>query len=196
MRRIVFLFALLLSHALGAAPITAPLLPPSAAQVSVHAPAEPWPGWAQENEEFRLCAQIAAHQDKADQNLVCPWPGVLQIQADADGARFVLIWQVLAESWVTLPGDSENWPQDVRVNNRSMPVVRHGNVPQLLLKPGNYVLAGRIGWMHRPQALALPRGVGPVRLQVDGRTIAPVHFDGGAVVLGPGPARYPKLMRR
>ena len=179
MRSIFCLFALLLSHALYA-------------QVTVPAPLEPWRGWAQDGEEFRDCALIAGHQGEAAQDFVCAWPGVLQIAADANGAKFAMSWQVQAESWVPLPGDGDNWPQDVLVNGQSVPVVKHDNAPQILLKPGNYALSGRIGWTHRPQSLAVPSAIGLVHLQVDGQPIAPVQFDDGELVLGRGTSEAPE----
>ncbi len=180
MRRILFVFALLLSHALCAAPVTVP------------APLEPWRGWALDGEEFRGCALIAGHQGAAAEDFVCAWPGVLQIQADADGAKFAMNWQVQAESWVPLPGDAENWPQDVRINGQGVAVVKHDDIPQILLEPGNYALAGRIGWTHRPQSLAVPNAIGLVRLQVDGQVIAPVQFEDGTLVLGRGTSEAPE----
>jgi len=189
MRSIFVVFALLLSHSLGAAQVS---VPAPAAQVSVPAPLEPWRGWVMDGEEFRDCALIAGNQGQSAQDFVCAWPGVLQIQAGADGATFTMSWQVQAESWVPLPGDGENWPQDVRVNGQDMPVVKHDNVPQLLLKAGSCALTGRIGWTHRPQSLAVPNAIGLVRLQVDGQAIAPVQFDDGTLVLGRGASEAPE----
>ena len=180
MRRIFFLFALLLSQALAAE------------QINVPAPLEPWRGWATDGEEFRDCALIAGNSGTSADDFICAWPGVLQIQAGADGAQFTMNWKVQAESWVPLPGDSDDWPQDVRVNGQSMPVVAHGDAPQLRLKPGNYAISGRFGWTHRPQSLAVPEAIGLVRLQVDGVAIAPVQHEDGDLVLGRGASEAPE----
>ena len=180
MRRIFLLFALMLSPALSAQPVNVP------------APLEAWRAWALDGEEFRDCALIAGNSGTSAQDFVCAWPGVLQIQAGAEGAQFTMNWQVQAESWVPLPGNSEYWPQDVRVNGQSMPVVAHDNVPQLRLKPGNYAISGRIGWTHRPQSLVVPNEIGLVRLQVDGQAIAPVQRENGVLVLGRGASEAPE----
>jgi hypothetical protein len=180
MRRIVFLFAVLLSQALGAQ------------QISVPTPLEPWRGWAMDGEEFRDCALIAGKGGTSAQDFLCAWPGVLQIQAGAEGAQFTMNWQVQADSWVPLPGDSDYWPQEVRVNGQSVPVVEHGDIPQLRLGPGNYAISGRIGWTHRPQTLAVPDAIGLVRLQVDGQAITPVQHESSDLVLGRGASEAPE----
>jgi hypothetical protein len=180
MRRIFLLFAMLLSQALCAQPVAVP------------APLEPWRGWALDGQEFRDCGLIAGNQGVAAQDFVCAWPGVLQVQAGADGAQFTMSWQVQAESWVALPGNHEFWPQDVRVNGQAMPVLEHDGIPQLRLKPGNYSMSGRIGWAHRPQSISVPISIGLVRLQVDGQAIAPVQFEGGELVLGRGASEAPE----
>jgi hypothetical protein len=180
MRRIACLFALFLSQALGAA------------QIAVPSPIEPWRNWAMDGQEFRDCSLIAGHQGGSKEDFVCAWPGILQVQAGADGAQFSMSWQVQAETWVPLPGDGEFWPQDVRVNGLGMPVVDRGGTPQLRLNPGTYSLTGRIGWVHRPQALTLPPTIGIVHLQVDGQAILPAQFEGGALVLGRGASEAPE----
>jgi len=180
MRRFVCLFALLLSQALSAAPVNVP------------APLEAWRNWALDGQEFRDCALIAGHQGRSEQDFLCAWPGVLQLEASGDGAQFTISWEVQAESWVPLPGDSEYWPQDVRVNGQSAPVVERDDAPQLRLGPGRHTVSGRIGWTHRPQSLAVPAEIGLVRLHVDGQAIMPVQFDDGELVLGRGASEAPE----
>ena len=46
----------------------------------------------------------------------CVWPERLTLTVDARGGNFTQRWQVFAESWVALPGDTEHWPRDVRLN--------------------------------------------------------------------------------
>jgi len=180
MRRIVFMLALLLSSTVGAQPISVP------------APLEPWRGWALDGQEFRDCALMAGKPGASAQDFTCAWPGALQIQADADGAQFSMNWQVLAETWVSLPGDSEYWPQDVRVDGQSLPVREHDGVPQLRLTPGKHLISGNIGWTQRPQSLPVPASIGLVRLQVDGQTITPVQHEDGELVLGRGASEAPE----
>ena len=180
MRHLLVLFALLLSPSLAAEPVA---VPPAL---------ESWRAWALDGEEFRNCNMIAGKPGASGEDFICAWPGELQLWAGADGGQFAMSWQVQAESWVPLPGDRENWPQDVRVNGQNMPVLEHDDLPQLQLKPGNYAISGRISWVHRPQSLAVPDAIGRVRLQVDGQTIAPVQHSDGELVLGRGASEAPE----
>jgi hypothetical protein len=180
MRRIFLLLALLLSQSLGAQPVAVP------------APLEPWRGWAMDGEEFRDCALIAGNGGGSAGDFRCAWPGELRIDASADHAQFAMSWRVQAPSWVPLPGNGEYWPQDVRVDGQSTPVVLHDGVPQLRLPPGQHALSGQIGWAHRPQSLTVPAAIGLVRLQVDGQAIVPVQHEGNELVLGRGASEAPE----
>src|SRR6478752_7040507 len=81
-----------------------------AANVAVPAPLEPWKQWVLDSHKELTCPSHYANLGER----YCRWPGKLQLQADAHGAGFSQEWHLYNEGWVALPGDTDNWPQDVR----------------------------------------------------------------------------------
>src|SRR6185312_13059472 len=78
-----------------------------------------WQGWVLKGEEFRRCPFLASTRLEPGNPVDaaafrCAWPERLGLNVDARGGSFTQRWQVYAESWVTLPGNLEHWPQDVR----------------------------------------------------------------------------------
>ena len=159
--------------------------------VAVPEPLEPWRAWVLQGEPERDCPLLADAGQTGAQR-ICVWPGLLHVQADANGAVFALRYTVHKRARVELPGDAQYWPQQVTANGNAVPVVRRADRPGVWLDPGRHELRGRIPWTQRPQALALPAGVGLVELQVDGQTIRPLQRDGDNLVLGRGEAAAPE----
>jgi hypothetical protein len=143
-----------------------------------------WRAWVLKDLDYRACPFLAGHAANASADFLCAWPGRLTLASDAEGATFSVHWRVEANSWVSLPGDAEHWPQQVSVNAQRQPVLEHDNVPALWLPPGSYEISGRIPWRERPQTLAVPEAIGLVGLTIDGKTIAPLQRDGAQLTLG------------
>lgn len=151
-----------------------------------------WRGWALDQQEFRDCPIDHARQGHDAGDFVCLWPGVLELIADADGARFVVDWQLHTEAWVPLPGDGEHWPQEVQLDGQVVPVLTRGSIPQVWLKPGRHTLSGHLLWEHRPQSLPVPTNIGIVRLTVDGQAIVPPQHELGRLILGRATSEAPE----
>ena len=148
-----------------------------------------WEGWVLRGEEFRRCPFLASATQQPGRPIDagafrCGWPERLSLDVDARGGRFSQRWQVYAESWVELPGDTERWPRDVRVNGQPAAVVAIGNVPNLRLAPGTHAISGRFEWSARPEALPLPKSTAIIDLAVDGQRVAQPERPDGAVWLG------------
>ena len=148
-----------------------------------------WQGWVLHGEEFRRCPFLVTGDmepgDPLSQNdYRCTWPERLTLSVDARGGSFTQRWQVHAESWVSLPGDEEHWPREVRVNGTPAPVVAHESRPRLRLAPGNYTVSGRFEWTSRPEALPLPPQTAIVDLVVDGARVPQPERPDGGVWLG------------
>src|SRR5262245_38907130 len=148
-----------------------------------------WQGWVLKGEEYRQCPFLASADLTADEPIAadsfrCAWPEKLTLSVDARGGNFAQRWQVFARSWVTLPGDTENWPRDVRLNGAAAPVVEHEGNPGLMLAPGNYTIAGRFEWSARPESLPMADSTAIVELSVDGLRVAQPERPDGAVWLG------------
>jgi hypothetical protein len=95
-----------------------------AADIAVPAPLEPWRGWVLDQHRELACpphyANLGEHY--------CRWPGRLVLQADMHGASFSQDWQLYSDGWITLPGDADSWPQDVRVDEKSAAVIERRRV--------------------------------------------------------------------
>jgi hypothetical protein len=147
-----------------------------------------WQGWVLAGEEFRRCPFLATaisdQQPIARERFRCAWPDKLTLAVDARGGSFTQRWQVYAQAWVTLPGDIENWPRDVRLNGADAPVVERQGRPALRLAVGNHTLSGRFAWSVRPESLPLPASTAIVELSVDGQRVAQPERPDGAVWLG------------
>ena len=185
MRRI----ACLLLHFVVLVALATPL---QAAPIAVPEPLQPWRGWALQDDAFRECALVAGRMGQQADDFLCAWPGTLRIDADAGGAQFSVRVQVQADSWVSLPGDTQTWPQDVRVDGQARPVIETQGRPRLRLAPGDHQIVGHFEWDRRPQALPVPMAFGVVRLQVDGAEILPVQHANDALVLGRGASEAPE----
>lgn len=155
----------------------------SAAEPDVPASLEPWRAWVLKDQEFRACPLIAGRNAAGRDDFVCSWPGVLDLVADAGGVTIAQRWQLAADGWVPLPGDTRFWPQRVTVDGRPAAVVARPG-PMLRLGAGVHELRARIEWDERPQALAIPDVVAAVALQVDGKAVVPVQRDGSMLTLG------------
>lgn len=149
-------------------------------------PLRPWLEWVRAGQPRAGCPFL-----HGDGTRSCAWPGVLELDADAAGARFAQGWEVAgAGAWVALPGDGELWPQDVRDGDRELAVVpaRETGAPSAWLPAGRHALAGRLAWRERPALLAIPRETGLVALRRDGAAaIAPERDAAGRIWLAERP---------
>jgi len=148
-----------------------------------------WQVWALKGEEFRRCPFLASANLKPDQPIEasafrCVWPERLTLVVNAHDGSFMQRYQVYSETWVTLPGSLEHWPQDVRVNGAPGAVVTRDELPTLRLPPGNYAVTGHFTWGARPESLQLPALTALVDLTVDSQRVAQPERPGNAVWLG------------
>jgi hypothetical protein len=158
----------------------------SAADTSIPSALKDWRGWVLKGQEFRTCPFLGTVNPDTPEKFVCAWPSRLAIDAAGESATFAIHWQVSAPSWVTLPGDTDHWPQQVSVNRQRQPVVVHEQFPALYLQPGSYDIAGKFLWHARPQNLRVPYEIGLVALTIDGKIIAPLQRSVDVVTLGRG----------
>lgn len=157
-----------------AAPLSAQDVPP---------PLRDWQGWVLHDEPQHDCPFLATQSPNAGNHL-CAWPGRLILDAGKDGGRFSLDVHVDAPSWVALPGDAKNWPQQVSANNQPATVLERDGVPMLWLVPGDYHLRGSLPWTARPARLQVPTAIGLVALSVDGAAVTRIERNGEQLTLG------------
>ncbi len=146
---------------------------------------EPWVPWVTEGQEYRECPFLSGTRAVAESDYRCLWPGTLELRADADGAAFSQSWQVVGEEqWVPLPGETEYWPEDVRVDGTAARVFERDTGPALRLGPGDYRVTGRFRWDSLPRALQVPAEIGLIALVLDGERVPQARRGESGLFLG------------
>ncbi|MBT8092719.1 MAG: hypothetical protein KJN77_06760 [Gammaproteobacteria bacterium] len=154
---------------------------PGRAQVDLPEDLEGWQQWVLKDKEYVACPHYFDHAAESRNDFVCSWPGLLELSVSESGARFSQQWSVYAtEQWITLPGGTDAWPEQVLANDRALAVVLQNGAPSVRLAPGGYEISGRFRWDERPGILRIAPASGLISLTVDGRKIArpEMHRDG------------------
>lgn len=143
-------------------------------------PLKAWVPWVLDQQENRQCPHSFDNGDTRS----CQWPAVLDLKVTAKGAEFTQMWQVFGDTWISLPGDKQHWPQEVLVDGKALPVISRAGVPSLRLKPGSYKITGRFFWNQVPESLGMALNSGLVRLEMDGKLVAhPVRDESNRIWL-------------
>ena len=72
----------------------------------------PWAAWVLDGEEGKN-ARCPAHV--GDDDLVCAWPARLVLDLADRGDRFSQEWTIFRSTFVSLPGDKEHWPRQIKL---------------------------------------------------------------------------------
>lgn len=113
----------------------------------------------------------------------CAYPDSLSIEMKNKSGTFQQVWNIYATSWISLPGDITAWPQSVRVNGKSLPVVSRNNVPSMYLKKGRYRISGKFNWQQRPKSLSIPQQTGLIKLTINNKNVPLPDFRNGKLWL-------------
>lgn len=132
----------------------------------VPAPLQSWVQWVLRGREHELCASYNMRGDRA-----CDWPGPLKLVLTDKGGRFEQAFTLQAAEWALLPGSSERWPQDVRVDGAPAVVLRRGDTPALRLKPGAHQVSGSFAWDRLPDQLTIPQETAILELSLRGQAV-------------------------
>ncbi|WP_350015886.1 hypothetical protein ABNK63_13205 [Rhodanobacter sp. IGA1.0] len=169
-----FVWPIALSLLLLAAPVPAQDIPPALGD---------WQGWVLHDVPQHGCPFLAGQTPGSD-NRQCAWPGRMSLEAGKDGGHFTLDVHVDAPSWVALPGDAKNWPQQVMLDRQPATVLQRNDQPMLWLTPGEHQLSGSLPWNARPARLRVPQSIGLVTLKVDGAAVSRIERNGEQLTLG------------
>jgi|HubBroStandDraft_1064217.scaffolds.fasta_scaffold00560_26 hypothetical protein len=145
---------------------------------------EGWQAWVLQDRPYLRCPFFANTDGAQKENRVCALPGRLTLELTQSGGRFAQSWLILAEGWVPLPGNLDNWPAEVSVNGALGAVVSREGIPQLYAAAGTVNVIGQFHWAHLPESLAVPDQVGLISLTVDGLKIEQLDRADDAVWLG------------
>ena len=139
----------------------------------VPAPLRPWIDWVTfEQPDLRCPFLYDNHGAKR-----CAWPGQLQLNLGPEGGRFSAEWEVFADSWITLPGNPQIWPQAIRLDGRATAIVDRNNKPVLHVGPGKHKIEGAFHWDQVPESLTVPADSGLVRLTIIGLDVPQPEID-------------------
>ncbi|KAF0189930.1 MAG: hypothetical protein FD168_228 [Desulfobulbaceae bacterium] len=144
------------------------------AAAKVPAPLSPWVDWVLHgHEEEQLCSP--SFNDAS--NLHCDWPARLVIQVGEQGGTFRQQWLVQHKRWLQLPGDTDHWPVDVKVNGQPALVMNRDGGPQIKVDRGSHEISGRFQWISLPESLPIPPHSGLISLVLNGQTVEFPNFD-------------------
>ena len=131
----------------------------------------PWAEWVLHDHRDLACTRV-------DDDLVCAWPGRLELSADAAGGAFTLTAWADRETWVGLPGGGSYWPQGVTLDGAVAVVGRDdGGNPRLKVGTGAHAIAGRFVWPETPEVIRVPGDVAVVALTAAGQPVVRPRFD-------------------
>ena len=128
---------------------------------SPHLPAEvaEWGDWVRQHHPEGACVDQKASN--------CLWLGNLRLFLQDDEGRFILQGSLDAPGWIPLPGSTEFWPVNVRLQGRHIPVLERDGKPHIYASTGNFDIEGTIVWNTLPNELPIPSSTGVVQAQVD-----------------------------
>lgn len=137
---------------------------------------QPWKDWVLSDEQ-KQSRQTPAQFNDFKKKLPL-WPAKLSIKAGRSEGNFSVSVKVFKETWLSLPGSDQNWPQDVQANRKPAVVVERNSRPTIKLQPGQYRVSGRLPWKQMPQRLKIPPQIGVLELQVNGDLVKTPNWDG------------------
>lgn len=128
---------------------------------------KPWKEWVLYDHPDHFCPVATTGKGQT----FCVWPSQLDLTVNETEAVFLQRWTVYAKSWVMLPGGQALWPDEVKANQRVVPVTVRSGRPGTFLEPGEYVVSGKIRWKTRPEFLSIPIHTAIVSLKLDGKQV-------------------------
>ena len=131
-------------------------------------PLTPWVEWVLHGHEAELLCPPSFNDSST---LHCDWPSQLDLNVTESAGSFRQQWLVQDERWLQLPGDTEHWPVDVKVNEQAALVMNREGVPKIRMKSGACEITGRFQWSALPEYLTIPPHTGLVSLAVNKRQI-------------------------
>ena len=155
---IIFLACLVLHTGLAANPIPMHQVPDEL---------KPWADWVLFGEESQHCPFV--YHDAKQRR--CAWPAALTLELDSSAGTFSQQWYAYTESWLTLPGTTEQWPQEVKLDGEDAVVVIHDGRPAVRVDAGKHRLAGQFKWSQAPESLFIPSDTGIIELVINGKRI-------------------------
>lgn len=153
MTRFIWLFVLL---------FLSPVHADTYSNSNVPEPLKPWVNWVLQDAPEQQCPFFYNNHQKK----YCAWPSQLTLDFKKQQGHFSSTWQVYGESYISLPGNTKHWPQNVTVNGKPALVIKQNNAPAIKLNTGYYQLQGQFFWDHIPDNLSIPTHTGIMTVSV------------------------------
>ena len=147
------------------------------ARQDVPDPLKPWIPWVLHGDKDRLCPFYHPQDEGAELERACLWPAQLQLQLQARRGVFTQQFLAYQQTWATLPGDEDFWPQEVKVNGKPAIVIEREGKPIVQLPVGNHTVSGIFLWDTLPETLTIPAATGLLALSINGSNIAFPQWD-------------------
>ena len=128
---------------------------------------EQWKGWVLHNTDDKLCP-TAYNNGELYQ---CRWPSRLRLNLGTNNGEFTQEWRVFIKTWIPLPGNAETWPEEVKVDGKSAPVVKKDNAPSVYVTPGSHRIEGIFSWKEIPEWINVPPESGLISLAINANPI-------------------------
>ncbi|MBS0287650.1 MAG: hypothetical protein JSR17_10160 [Proteobacteria bacterium] len=144
-----------------------------AKNVVVPEPLKPWQEWVLFGFEEKLCP-VPYNNGEAH---YCVWPTSLVLNIDNHQGKFTEKCVNYVQGWVPLPGDADNWPDEVKINDKPVAVLSYQDGPALYLEAGEYTIQGQFTWNELPEALQAPVTLGMLTLTLLGKQVQQVQRD-------------------
>ncbi|MFT6102690.1 MAG: hypothetical protein ACJA2B_001133 [Candidatus Endobugula sp.] len=140
---------------------------------NIPAPLQPWTNWVLDEDTLENCP----YRYNASQQY-CIWPSTLMLNLADNGGEFNQQWSIYSkEADVQLPGDKNNWPQNLRSNNQLLIVKDVKGVPYVRLGKGQHTLSGQFIWNSLPKSLGMTPKLGLLSLQINNNKIGYPKFN-------------------
>ncbi|WP_150048700.1 hypothetical protein [Methylomonas rhizoryzae] len=143
---------------------------------------KPWIPWVLSDQVDLACP--FGYQDF--QQKLCVWPSRLQLDLTRTGGHFHGEWQLHRAGWITLPGDSEHWPQRVSLERTPAVVLQRDGRPVVWSAAARVSVSGEFVWNALPERLSLPEATALIGVAVDGRPLSYPHIEAETLWLAAG----------
>ncbi|NCC25701.1 MAG: hypothetical protein EOM25_10985, partial [Deltaproteobacteria bacterium] len=140
-----------------------------------------WTAWVLHDVPDATCPRIFDDPDRR----VCMFPSSCDLILGTDGARFTIHAKVFSEGPVELPGEPAHWPSRVLVDGEPVPLALRDGRPCVELEPGLHHIVGSIVWDTIPEVLAVPLGLGLIRVQPPDSEAFHPRIESGRIRLRP-----------
>ncbi len=153
-----------------------------------------WQGWVEKDLPERYCPWQNEQSEKR-----CLFVLQTQLQATNTGASLVQEVQSYSEQFWQLPGEQQQWPQNVKIQllddagravgaEKTAAVRDYQANPEIQLPIGRVRISAEYRWPELPAALLLPDGTPPVSLSIDGKTVTQPLWDQSRLLLRATPS--------